>query len=172
MPAKRLNALECHRAPLSCHFPFPRLDPPLDASRSTRMLAANGHVVLSNGDFCYLVGHHFADPRGSETTDRPRCPHRAGPQSKMGGMTELAPSLVELARRFGIATEYDDWTGRRVLVSEATLVAVLVRPRRGGRHRTRAQRGPDRATAVALGTSDAGDHRRAVPVRRRGSGCT
>ena len=43
----------------------------------------------------------------------------------MGGMTELAPSLVELARRFGIATEYDDWTGRRVLVSEATLVAVL-----------------------------------------------
>ncbi len=43
----------------------------------------------------------------------------------MGGMTELAPSLVELARRFGIATEYDDWTGRRVLVSETTLVAVL-----------------------------------------------
>ncbi|HET7074541.1 MAG TPA: 4-alpha-glucanotransferase [Mycobacterium sp.] len=40
-------------------------------------------------------------------------------------MTELAPSLVELARRFGIATEYDDWTGRRVLVSEITLVAVL-----------------------------------------------
>jgi 4-alpha-glucanotransferase len=43
----------------------------------------------------------------------------------MGGMTELAPSLVELARRFGIATGYDDWTGRRVLVPEATLVAVL-----------------------------------------------
>ncbi|MCV7049482.1 4-alpha-glucanotransferase [Mycobacterium heidelbergense] len=40
-------------------------------------------------------------------------------------MTELAPSLVELARRFGIATEYQDWTGRRVLVPEATLVAVL-----------------------------------------------
>ena len=45
--------------------------------------------------------------------------------SKMGGMTELAPSLVELARRFGIATEYEDWTGRRVLVPETTLVAVL-----------------------------------------------
>jgi 4-alpha-glucanotransferase len=43
----------------------------------------------------------------------------------MGDMTELAPSLVELARRFGIATEYADWTGRRVLVPEATLVAVL-----------------------------------------------
>jgi len=43
----------------------------------------------------------------------------------MGGMTELAPSLVELARRYGIATGYDDWTGRPVLVSETTLVAVL-----------------------------------------------
>ncbi|OJZ74224.1 4-alpha-glucanotransferase [Mycobacterium paraffinicum] len=40
-------------------------------------------------------------------------------------MSELAPSLVELARRYGIATEYQDWTGRRVLVSETTLVAVL-----------------------------------------------
>ena len=40
-------------------------------------------------------------------------------------MTELAPSLVDLARRFGIATEYEDWTGGRVLVPEATLVAVL-----------------------------------------------
>lgn len=40
-------------------------------------------------------------------------------------MTELAPSLIELARRYGIATEYEDWTGRRVRVSEATLKAVL-----------------------------------------------
>jgi 4-alpha-glucanotransferase len=40
-------------------------------------------------------------------------------------MTELAPSLVELAGRFGIATDYDDWTGRRVSVPESTLVAVL-----------------------------------------------
>lgn len=43
----------------------------------------------------------------------------------MGDMTELAPSLVELARRFGIATAYDDWTGRQLLVPETTLVAVL-----------------------------------------------
>jgi 4-alpha-glucanotransferase len=43
----------------------------------------------------------------------------------MGGMTELAPSLVELAGRWGIATSYDDWTGRRVPVPESTLVAVL-----------------------------------------------
>lgn len=43
----------------------------------------------------------------------------------MSGMSELAPSLVELARRHGIATEYDDWTGRRVPVSATTLVAVL-----------------------------------------------
>ncbi len=40
-------------------------------------------------------------------------------------MTELAPSLVELARRFGIATAYEDWTGRQVPVPETTLVAVL-----------------------------------------------
>jgi 4-alpha-glucanotransferase len=43
----------------------------------------------------------------------------------MGGMTELAPSLVELARRFGIATAYADWTGRQVQVAEPTLVGVL-----------------------------------------------
>ena len=30
----------------------------------------------------------------------------------MGGMTELPVSLVELARRYGVATEYVDWTGR------------------------------------------------------------
>ncbi|MCV7442807.1 4-alpha-glucanotransferase [Mycobacterium paraense] len=40
-------------------------------------------------------------------------------------MPELAPSLVELARRFGIATEYEDWTGRPVHVPAETLVAVL-----------------------------------------------
>lgn len=40
-------------------------------------------------------------------------------------MTELAPSLVELARRYGISTGYQDWTGRYVLVPERTLVAVL-----------------------------------------------
>lgn len=40
-------------------------------------------------------------------------------------MTELAPSLVELARRYGIATEYDDWTGARRPVPATTLTAVL-----------------------------------------------
>ena len=30
----------------------------------------------------------------------------------MGGMNELPASLVELARRYGVATEYNDWTGR------------------------------------------------------------
>ena len=43
----------------------------------------------------------------------------------MGGMTELAPSLVELAGRLGIATWYEDWTGRQAQISENTLVAVL-----------------------------------------------
>jgi 4-alpha-glucanotransferase len=37
----------------------------------------------------------------------------------------MAPSLVELAGRFGIATDYVDWSGRRVGVPESTLIAVL-----------------------------------------------
>ena len=37
----------------------------------------------------------------------------------------MAPSLVELAGRFGISTSYDDWSGRRIDVPETTLVAVL-----------------------------------------------
>ena len=40
-------------------------------------------------------------------------------------MSRVAPSLVELAGRFGIATDYDDWSGRRVGVPESTLIAVL-----------------------------------------------
>ena len=40
-------------------------------------------------------------------------------------MTQLAGSLVELARRYGVAAEYDDWTGGHREVSESTLVAVL-----------------------------------------------
>ena len=40
-------------------------------------------------------------------------------------MTDLPESLVELARRYGVATEYDDWTGRHVTVAESTLVGVL-----------------------------------------------
>ena len=40
-------------------------------------------------------------------------------------MTEPAASLVELARRYGVATEYLDWTGRHATVAESTLVSVL-----------------------------------------------
>jgi 4-alpha-glucanotransferase len=40
-------------------------------------------------------------------------------------MTQPASSLVELARRFGVATDYEDWAGRRVVVPESTLVSVL-----------------------------------------------
>lgn len=40
-------------------------------------------------------------------------------------MTELAPSLVELAGRFGISTWYEDWAGRQAQTSESTLIAVL-----------------------------------------------
>ncbi len=37
----------------------------------------------------------------------------------------MAPSLVDLADRFGLSTAYEDWSGRRVDVPEATLIAVL-----------------------------------------------
>ncbi|WP_059019031.1 4-alpha-glucanotransferase [Mycobacterium sp. M26] len=40
-------------------------------------------------------------------------------------MTQLDASLSELAHRFGVATDYYDWTGRYVPVQRATLVAVL-----------------------------------------------
>lgn len=34
-------------------------------------------------------------------------------------------ALAALAERYGVATGYDDWTGRRVEVPEETLIAVL-----------------------------------------------
>ncbi|MFZ1162532.1 4-alpha-glucanotransferase [Mycobacterium sp.] len=40
-------------------------------------------------------------------------------------MSQMAPSLTELAGRFGIATDYEDWSGRRIAVPESTVVAVL-----------------------------------------------
>lgn len=40
-------------------------------------------------------------------------------------MTELSPSLVELAARHGVATHYEDWSGSQVAVPESTLIAVL-----------------------------------------------
>lgn len=40
-------------------------------------------------------------------------------------MTELSQALVDLAGRYGVATEYEDWSGAQVPVPESTLVAVL-----------------------------------------------
>ncbi|HXO51079.1 MAG TPA: 4-alpha-glucanotransferase, partial [Mycobacterium sp.] len=40
-------------------------------------------------------------------------------------MTDPPASLIELARRYGVATEYADWTGRHQTVLESTLIAVL-----------------------------------------------
>ncbi len=40
-------------------------------------------------------------------------------------MAPMTNSLAALAHRFGVATEYHDWTGRAVPVDEDTLVAVL-----------------------------------------------
>ncbi|MUL85424.1 MULTISPECIES: 4-alpha-glucanotransferase [unclassified Mycolicibacterium] len=40
-------------------------------------------------------------------------------------MTATSSTLLELARRYGVAAEFDDWTGRRTAVAESTLVAVL-----------------------------------------------
>lgn len=40
-------------------------------------------------------------------------------------MVDTAQSLGELARRYDVATEYQDWTGKHVDVPESTLVAVL-----------------------------------------------
>ncbi|GFG75755.1 4-alpha-glucanotransferase [Mycobacterium botniense] len=57
-------------------------------------------------------------------------------------MTVLAPSLVELATRLGIATDYQDWTGRRVSVPETTVVAVLAACG------IRAESEPERAAAL------------------------
>jgi 4-alpha-glucanotransferase len=46
-------------------------------------------------------------------------------QARLAGMTQPVPPLIELANRFGIAADYEDWTGRRVSVPESTVVAVL-----------------------------------------------
>ncbi|TQM96120.1 4-alpha-glucanotransferase [Ornithinimicrobium humiphilum] len=40
-------------------------------------------------------------------------------------MTELSPRLAELARAYGVATEFWDWQGRHTQVSEETILAVL-----------------------------------------------
>ncbi|MGZ8801887.1 MAG: 4-alpha-glucanotransferase [Mycobacterium sp.] len=38
---------------------------------------------------------------------------------------DLPASLIDLARRYGVATGYADWTGRPVTVTASTLIAVL-----------------------------------------------
>jgi 4-alpha-glucanotransferase len=58
-------------------------------------------------------------------------------------MTSAELSLVELAGRFGIATDYEDWTGRRVAVPEKTVVAVL------GAFGVAAATEPERVAALA-----------------------
>src|ERR1700752_3592309 len=40
-------------------------------------------------------------------------------------MIELPASLVELARRYGVATEYEDWTGRHTTGADTTLFPRL-----------------------------------------------
>ena len=40
-------------------------------------------------------------------------------------MTDVDAGLVDLAGRYGVATDYVDWTGRWAAVPESTLVAVL-----------------------------------------------
>jgi 4-alpha-glucanotransferase len=40
-------------------------------------------------------------------------------------MTEPAPSLVQLAHRYGVSTDFVDWTGSNHAVPESTLVSVL-----------------------------------------------
>src|SRR4051812_36584402 len=40
-------------------------------------------------------------------------------------MTEPAPSLIQLAHRYGVSTDFVDWTGSSHAVPESTLVSVL-----------------------------------------------
>ncbi|ULN38459.1 4-alpha-glucanotransferase [Mycolicibacterium smegmatis] len=41
------------------------------------------------------------------------------------GPGSASPVLAELASRYGVAVDYEDWAGRRIAVPESTLVAVL-----------------------------------------------
>ena len=75
-------------------------------------------------------------------------------------MTELAPSLVELARRYGVATEYLDWKGQHVVVPETTLVAVL------GALGVAAATEDDRAAALAAHDRDYWERSPAAHDRR------
>ena len=63
-------------------------------------------------------------------------------------MTELEPTLHELAEAYDIATEYWDWQGRHVTVDRGTIVAVL------------AALGVDASTPVAAAEAVEEHHRR------------
>jgi 4-alpha-glucanotransferase len=45
--------------------------------------------------------------------------------ARIGVVTELDPTLYDLAEAFGVATEYWDWRGRHMSVARDTVVAVL-----------------------------------------------
>ena len=70
-------------------------------------------------------------------------------------MTELAPSLVELADRHGVAAYYHDWTGGYRAVAESTLVAVLAA--------LGVEAGTESDREVALGELDREHWRRVLP---------
>ena len=82
-------------------------------------------------------------------------------------MTPQDGALIELARRFGVATEYDDWVGHRVDVPEHDPdrgARCARRPGRGGRRPRRRARAP-RPRALEPGA--AAHHRRARRHRNR-----
>ncbi|MDT4999728.1 MAG: 4-alpha-glucanotransferase, partial [Mycobacterium sp.] len=60
----------------------------------------------------------------TSTDEQPGTRTRAA-TGKIVDMTEPAPSLVQLAHRYGVATHYVDWTGGNRSVPESTLVSVL-----------------------------------------------
>ena len=91
---------------------------------------------------------------------------------KMGGMTDLPGSLVELARRYGVATEYEDWTGRHARRRRLHTDRRARRPRRARRHRGRAHQPHSPHTTATTGRARCRRRSSAGPALRRRSGCT
>ncbi|WP_410431429.1 4-alpha-glucanotransferase [Mycolicibacterium sphagni] len=80
----------------------------------------------------------------------------------MAAMTDSA--LSDLAHRFGVATDYHDWTGRLVTVDEATLIGVL--------SALGVEAGTEQGRAAALSALDARYWSRSLPptiIGRAGS---
>ena len=86
-------------------------------------------------------------------------------------MTELEASLSELARWYGVATEYHDWTGRPTTVAPATLVAVLA-PWACRRTPSRTARQRSRRTTAGTGRGRCRRRSSAAATPRPRSGCT